>query len=163
MFELSVAIFAAISGALATHYVPLLHKSLSSGKNKHLNGQWLSLSYANEDEGWIPDRIDISSSPVSISLANKDRPHGYEYECRANWQGTCYLVGKWWSTKPGANNSGPFSFWVSPHGDFMYGFYGGSGRDGSFRWAIWCLGRDEEALLKAKAKISDAAVLVVNE
>ena len=160
MTEVIVAIIAAIASGLATYYIPLIHNTLTNGQTNSLNGEWLSLSYANESEGWVADRIEITTSVLSVTMKNKDKPYGYEYVARGYLLNNRYFNGKWCSTRQGSSNTGPFSFFISPQGQYLFGFYGGAEKDGSFRWAAWCLGRDQDSLDEAKRHILETAEIL---
>ena len=160
MTEAIFAIISAVAGATATYFIPLIHKSLGSKRRNDLSGEWMSLSFSSEEEGWLPDRIQLDTTLISIKLKNLDKPCGYEYEGRASVFDDRYLNGEWWSTRTGATNSGPFSFAIAPQGNYLFGFYGGSERDGAYKWSIWLLGRDEGSLAEAKKRMLDAAATI---
>jgi|GEM_PF-6182730 len=157
MFEFIVATIAAIVGATATHYIPLIHDVLSNSKRGELTGEWLSLSYSNDEEGWVTDRIEIKTTAFSIKFRNLDNPHGYDYVGAARLRGNRYLLGEWHSVRPGATNEGPFSLSMDSQGVYMVGVYGGAERDGTFQWSVWCLARDPDNLAHAKNLMIEAS------
>ena len=161
MTEWIVAVVAALLGAAANHYIPLMHQSLGSRRRRELNGVWLSTSFSTSEHGWITDRIEIRALPMSVRLQNLEMPFGYEYVGKAGFRDNRNLVGHWHSTRDAATSSGPFLLTMNPQGTYLFGFYGGPDADGSFGWNGWCLARTEADLEKARrAMIGGAAKML---
>lgn len=162
MTQIVVAVICAVLSAVATYYTPLLLSAIQSEHRKHLSGDWLSTSYASTEKGWVKDTIEITISPISITLQNRQKPHGFDYEGTAKFVGNRHLVGDWKSKRQGATNSGPFSMTIEPQGRYFFGFYGGRDDDGSYRWHGWCLARNEKDLEIAKLRLIDSARIKEN-
>jgi len=152
--EFFLSIIAVAFGVFLTQLVNIV-KSLVRNRTRYsLEGEWYSWSVStDEDNTGSQDKIRIKKTLNGIKLSNFDHVK-YKYIGTGHVYEGCHISGYWKSTVPGATNSGPFLFTVSPQGNFMYGFYGNLTDEREYYLLGWCLGRKPEDIEKAKSMLS---------
>ena len=147
-----VGISCTILGAIFQYLLPKVDEAIKTRRRSDLQGEWYSISHGGE-ETRIEDRIEISLRRGKLYLVNKDKTANYSYEAYCEIKDRHILLGEWKSLLPGSSVSGYLILLISSHGDYMYGIYSGTDKQGKPMLLGWVLGRSKEAVSKAEKSL----------
>ena len=126
-------------------------------KSRELVGTWLS-EYQSIDKPdyFYKEKLDIQVSFLKerLQIKNSDIKEGYFYEALCIIEDKNFISGSWTSTNKGASASGSISLIVSPHGNFMYGYWSGSNSEGGKNFGKWAIGREQKDIETARSLLT---------
>jgi hypothetical protein len=150
VFQIGLSVFGAVVGAILSLVIPVIINSRRYKKRPELLGAWKSIYRPDfrEDTSWITEDIEIELHFGKLRMRNLNNPSEDDYLVHAELVERMYIIGHWFSLKPGANAFGAIILTVNPLGNLMYGYFTGLGDTGERTYCGWVLARKEEDLYK---------------
>ena len=144
-------ILGAILGAVFSYLLQLMIDQLKYARLTKFSGLWLSTWQPNTDQTgiWVREKLKIQVRLGKVKITSIDNDAGYQWKGSADIIDKKYLIGRWYSVKPGAHASGTLVLAMSPEGNFMFGCFMGPTIYGQETMGPFALGRNENDLKDA--------------
>ncbi|HBB96910.1 MAG TPA: hypothetical protein DC054_16145 [Blastocatellia bacterium] len=127
---------------------------IKASRFPYLVGEWRSEYPMTFEEGYpmVTEEMSVRTSGDTLSLVTKTSSHDDFYSAWGRIVLDRQIIGKWKSQEGKNNMEGVFVLTISPHTNFMYGYFTSPDEQGGLVYATWIL-----------AKMTDADETEVNE
>lgn len=154
------AIFINLFTATLAYIARPLWEFLLLHKKPGLSGNWYGIIHPNSPniKEYVIQRIEFSRGLKSLNIFKPgfgklrmkliECSHGYNWEATATISDNKYLLGEWWSVKPGAYSRGTFTLVISPHCDFLYGYAAAMNDQSTIVLKKWVIARNKDSIEK---------------
>jgi len=120
-----------------------ISERINGSRFPYLVGDWKSEYPMTFEEGWpmVSEEMSVRTSGDTLALVTKTSSHDDFYSAWGRIVFDKQIIGKWRSREGTNNMEGIFMLTISPHANYMYGYFTTPNESGGIVYATWVLAK----------------------
>ncbi len=134
-------------GLFLSLLVPAVLVYFQTRNNRKLYGDWYIAFQAAyyEDNEWHKQKVTLKFSLLGVRLVTASEQGKLDWAASLSMTDDSFLLGKWWSIRPGSKSHGQMCLQFSPNGKYLWGhIYGQPNSNRTAKVGRFLMARSEE-------------------